>query len=192
MSELLKVPDEDLEELEDQEEEEAQEEDQEEEQIHPAFIVDNDMKAEWCLKQRQNALDEKAKWKAHYDELFNQVAKKCDETVSRMEAMLESFLGLQHSGGFTNVTKSGQIKYKLPHGTLVLKHQEPKYDVNDELLIPWLKKNDPDLVKVEEKSDWKALKKKVTVSGEGVITTDAELVPGITVTPREDVFKVEG
>lgn len=188
MSELLKESVEELEELEDQEEEEEQEE----EKVHPAFIVDNDMKAEWCLKQRQNALDEKAAWKAHYEKLFEQVAKKCDGTVARMEAMLEGYLGMQHSKGYAIVTKGGQIKYKLPQGTLVLKPQAPKFDVNDELLVPWLKQNDPELVKVEEKADWNTLKKKVTVSGEGVITTDAELVPGVTVTPREDVFKVEG
>ena len=186
MSELRETV-EDLEELEDQEEDQ-----EEEEQSQPDFIVDNDQKAEWCLRTRKNALDEKAKREAHYKALYEQVAKKCDATVARMEYMLQGYLGLQHKEGFTSVNKTGQVKYKLPHGTLVLKHQDPKFDVDDAILVPWLKENDPDLVKVKETADWAALKKKVAVVGGNVMTTDAELIPGITVTPREDIFKVEG
>jgi hypothetical protein len=46
---------------------------------------------------------------------------------------------------------------------------------------------------VEKKADWAGLKKVVTVTPDGahVATDDGEIIPGVTVTPRPDVFKVE-
>ena len=180
MSELLKEAAVDL------------EEEEEEKEEQPSFVVVDDQKAEWCLKTRKRAIAEKEKWKAHYDDLNKKVAAKCDETILKMETMLQPYLQMQHEAGFTTVTKTGQVKYKLPDGTLVLKHQEPVFDVNDDELVPWLEKNDPELVKIQKKADWNELKKKVAVVGDSVMTTDAEIIPGVKVTPREDIFKVEG
>jgi hypothetical protein len=48
-------------------------------------------------------------------------------------------------------------------------------------------------IKVKESTDWASLKKLVTISAdcEHVMTEDGEIVPGVTVTIRPDIFKVE-
>jgi hypothetical protein len=54
-----------------------------------------------------------------------------------------------------------------------------------------LKQNTLGYVKVKESADWAALKKTVTVVGSNVVSRDGEIIPGVSVTQRPDVFKVE-
>lgn len=177
MSELLKEAAEDLEEMEEQEE-------------RPSFVVDNDQKAEWCLEQRRRAIEEKEKWKEHYDKLLKAATETCESTIIRMEAMLRPYLQMQIDAGYAKVTKT-EVNYRLPSGKLVFKRKEPEFKVDDKVLVPWLEKNDPDLVKVKKTADWAALKKKVAVVGDTVVTPeDAEVVPGVKVIPKEDEFTI--
>ena len=104
--------------------------------------------------------------------------------------MLEQYLNQQIDGNFVKQTKT-QISYTLPTGKLILKHQEPEYKPNDAELVPWLKTNRPEYVKVKESADWAGLKKTLILDGTNMITEDGEIVPGIAVTPRPDIFKAE-
>lgn len=86
-----------------------------------------------------------------------------------------------------------QISYALRNGKLLIKAQQPKYEVDDATLVPWLKSNGwPEFVKVKETADWATLKKTLEVSPDGtaMMTEDGEIVPGITVTERDPEFQV--
>ena len=167
------------------------EETPEEERLPEAFIVDDDRKAAWCLRQIANAEQEREKWKKHYADQMRIIDEQADQTRIRMEAYLADYFTRLQESGLTKRTAT-QESYKLPDGgKLLLKKQQPEYTVKDEDLVPWLEKNAPDFVKIKKTADWAALKKTLVVSGDGMITEDAELVPGITVTPRPDIFKAE-
>ena len=58
-------------------------------------------------------------------------------------------------------------------------------------MIPWLKTNDPNYVKVKEDVDWAGLKKKLIYVDGHMATEDGEIVPGITAVKRPDKFAVE-
>lgn len=156
-------------------------------QSEPEFIVDNDQKAEWCLKKIKEAQADKERWKAFYEDQYRAVEESADVTISQMEGLLfEYFKTVPHKQTAT------QENYKLPSGKLVSKKQEPEYERKDEEIIDWLKNNGgQQFVKVKESLDWAGLKKTVSVVGEAVATEDGEIIPGVKVVPREDVFKVE-
>ena len=118
------------------------------------------------------------------------VDKQADSEVEFFKSMLIPYFADRMEGGFTKSTKT-KTTYKLPTGTLVLKKQQPKYERNNAELLPWLKANRPDLVKVEESPNWAELKKAIEINGESVVTKDGEVVPGVTVTEQEDTFEVE-
>ena len=172
--------------------ENPEEMEEETERVDDSFVVDDDQKAEWCLKVIKEKEEEKAKWKAHYDELYRKVSNSCDQSIARMEFKLEGYLRSQIEEGFAKETKT-QFSYQLPNGKLVLKHQQPEYVRDDDELIKWLEENGlQDYVKVKKTVDWDKLKKALVIDGSQMITEDAEIVPGITVNQREDIFKVEG
>lgn len=154
---------------------------------HDGFHVTDDKTAEWCMKKIREAEADRAMWKAHYEAQMEKVNKAADESVAYFTARLEEyFANVPHKA-----TKT-QESYTLPGGKLILKKQQPKFEVDDDTLVPWLKSNFmAHLVKVKESADWATLKKVVNVSGSGVTTDEGEVIPGVTVTQRPDVFKVE-
>ena len=153
------------------------------------FHVTDDKAAEWCLKNIHEAQQDKERWKKHYAAQLEKVNAESDNRIAYFTARLEEYFArVPHKA--TKTTES----YTLPGGKLILKRQQPEYKVDDAALVPWLEESFMgQLVKVEKKADWAGLKKVVTVTPDGahVATDDGEIVPGVTVTPRPDVFKVE-
>ena len=169
----------------------------EEAPVRERFEVDNDMKAEWVLSKirriradQKKETDELDRQMQFYRDQADIVNKKADDEVAFFESMLTEYFASRMEDGFTKSTKT-QISYKLPTGKLVLKKQAPEYERKDDELLPWLKANRPDLVKVTESANWAELKKSVKINGENVVTADGEVVPGVKVTVREDKFEVE-
>ena len=161
------------------------------------FTVDDDQKAEWCLRKIAEAKKEMMDWITFYAEQTDKIKDKCGRRIQYLEAQLQQyFRRVPHK-----VTKT-QESYQLPGGKLVVKKQAPEYERDDELILSWLKANDEErFVKVKESVDWSELKKKIdvlqlTADGERVaeqvvFTETGEVVPGITVTERPDKFVVE-
>lgn len=172
----------------------------EEKPIRERFIVDNDMKAEWCLskiraakKNAEREIEELTRQMEFYKARMNQVQQEYEEEKNFFQEMLLPYFSNRVEGGFTKETKT-QVSYPLPTGKLLLKHREPDFEYKEKQkdTIAWLKKNEGEkYIKVKEELDWSALKKTVSVSGNSVCNKEGEVIPGITVTPREDEFVVE-
>ena len=161
--------------------------DEEEEQ--GTFSVNDDSTAEWCVRQIKAAEAEKDLWKAHYKEELDKIIARQDRIIERMEFYLEQyFRKVPHT-----IAKT-QESYRLPSAKLVVKKQQPEWNQDDEVLTPWVRTNYPSLIK--ESVSWGDFKKKLVIhdneDGERIIATeDGLIVPGVTATDREDVFKVE-
>lgn len=153
------------------------------------FKVLDDKGAEWCLKKIREAKQEAQKWAEHYKAQMEKAQKEAESTVAYFEGLLfEYFSTVPHKQ-----TKTQQ-SYTLPSGKLIVKKQQPKFETDDAVLVPWLKHNAMnDFVKVKESADWAALKKAVTVTDDGasVVDENGEIVPGVTVTIRPDLFQVD-
>ena len=150
----------------------------------------DDTDAEYMLAVKRQAEEHYQKMEAWYAFKLQQEKDRRDRRVAWAEGNLKAYFD-SLGPGIAKVTKT-QMSYDLPHGKLILKHMEPKYDRNDETLVPWLKANRPEMVKIKEESDWANLKKELKISpdGTGMVTESAEIVPGITVIPQEDKFTV--
>lgn len=153
------------------------------------YTVRDDRDAELCLKNIREAQHDKERWKKHYEQQLEKVNAEADNRIEYFKARLEEYFStVPHKA-----TKT-QESYSLPGGKLILKRQQPEYKIDDSALVPWLEESFMgQLIKVEKKADWAGLKKVVGITPDGahVATDEGEIVPGVTVTPRPDVFKVE-
>lgn len=154
-----------------------------------AFTVRDDASAEWCMQKIREAEADRAMWKKHYEAQMEKVNQAADNAVQYFTAKLQEYFdSVPHKA-----TKT-QESYSLPGGKLVQKKQQPEYKTDDNELVPWLENNFMgQLVKVKKTADWAGLKKVVSITPDGahVATDDGEIIPGVTVTQRPDVFKVE-
>lgn len=151
------------------------------------FKVEDDQTAEWCMQQIRNAQEEKAKWKAFYDDRYAKVCETCDLTITNMSVMLNLYFDqVPHKKTAT------QENYALPSGKLVMKKQEPEFERDDDELIGWLKKNGGErFIKTKESLDWAGLKKTLNVMGDTVADEQGQIIPCLKANERPDVFKVE-
>lgn len=153
------------------------------------FTVRDDGAAEWCLKKIREAQADVKKWEAHYAAQLERVKAEADREIAYFTAKLEEY--------FDQVPRKAtktQESYTLPGGKLIRKKQQPKFTVTDADTLPWLAENKLwDMIETRQSVKWAELKKTVTVTPDGahVTTADGEIVPGVSVEQRPDVFRVE-
>lgn len=157
---------------------------EEQEEQEEVAILD-DTSAEMMLARIKEADEQYERMAAWYDFQKEKAKTIRDRTRAWAEGCLRHYFDMVP----THDTKTRRT-YDLPSGTLTLAKQEPEYEQNDAELIPWLKANRPELIKIKETANWKDLKKELKISsdGTGMITEDGEIVPGVTVTMRDDKF----
>lgn len=169
--------------------------------VREPFVVDNDMKAEWCLNKIRKI---RAEQKHENEELERQmqfyvdqkamIDKEADEDVAFFESMLRPYFNSRVADGFTKATKA-KVSYKLPTGELVMKHRDPEYEYKkaQDQAIKFLEENKMNqFVKTKKELNWKDLKPLTQITGNTVVIKETgEVIPGITATEREDEFSVE-
>lgn len=158
------------------------------------FVIDNDNKAEWALRK---IAEERADAQRYINVCksmimeYEEKVRKCEEKLAGKTAFLEEQLRQYLMSVPRKVTKTQEC-YKLPGGTLKLRHQPPEFKRDDALLMKWLKENQlDDLVKVEEKPNWSEIKKRIVITGDKAVTEDGQIVEGVEVVERPAVFEVD-
>ena len=152
------------------------------------FRVTDDKSAEWCIRKIREAKAEKQRWRDYYAEQQRKIDQETDGTIGYFEALLADYFDM-----VPHKRTKTQESYQLPGRKLVRKQHAPEYQLDEAALLPWLKQNAPELVKVTETPDWAALKKQLVIAtdGETVATEDGEIVPGVKAIHRPEVFRVE-
>ena len=161
-------------------------EEEQEEQDGVEVAVLDDTSAEMMMRRIKDANEEYDRMEAWYKTQLRRMKEKRDGVVGWAKGCLRQYFDLVPK----HETKT-QSSYETMSGKMVMKRLGPAFDVDDAVLVPWLKENGlEEFVKVKETVNWDALKKTVKVTGDAVVTEDGEIVPGITVTEREPDFQV--
>lgn len=158
------------------------------------FVIDSDQKAEWALAkireeqaEAQRIINVCKSMILHYEEQI----KKAEEDFEKKTAYLKSQLEQYFETVEKRRTKTQEV-YKLPSGTLKRKFPKPKYEIDDEKFVKWLKDRKlDDYIKIEEKPKWAEFKKATKTVGNKVVDENGEIIEGITVVDRPPVFEVE-
>ena len=160
-----------------------------------SFKIDNDDLADWAIekiKAQQEEIERaRSIVKGKIAELLlriSQIENEGKQTIDFFTNALEQYAQTVKM----SETKAGNKVYKLVSGKLSLKRQQPKFEINDDVLCEWLiKQNKEDFITYTRKPQWGELKKEVQVAGNAVITETGEVVEGVTAEEREPIFKVE-
>ena len=156
------------------------------------FRITDDLMADWAVEKINAARAERDRLVSLVQEKIEQLQEKrqlyivnFEENTSYLRAkLMDYFMTVK-----TQDTKTMK-KYKLVSGTLVLKKQQSVYERDEGALLAWAETTAPELVKVKKEVSWADLKKQADVSGDKLLL-DGEIIPGVTVVEREDVFEVQ-
>ncbi|SKB01148.1 Bacteriophage Mu Gam like protein [Caloramator quimbayensis] len=166
----------------------------EEEAKQEGFIVDNDLKADWCIEKIKEAHAEYNRYemviKAKIEQL-NAALKKAQEKRDSEENFFKYKLYKYFKTVKTKDTKTQKV-YSLPSGKLIEKMQQPEYIKDEEKLLEWAEKNCPENIKIKKSVDWAILKKNIEmINGLAINKNTGEVIEGITIQEREPKFIVE-
>ena len=156
------------------------------------FRITDDLLADWAVEKINAARAERDRLVSLVQEKMEQLEEKRklyivdfeDNTSYLRTKLMDYFMTVK-----TQDTKTMK-KYKLVSGTLVLKKQQSVYERDEGALLAWAETTVPELVKVKKEVSWADLKKQADVSGDNLLL-DGEIIPGVTVVEREDVFEVQ-
>lgn len=150
------------------------------------FVVDNIDKANWCLQKIREHEDNKAALKAYRDEKVKIYNDFCVAETAKEEKEIEFFMACLRPflEAKTEGTKTKSIN--VPEGLIGLRSKPAAIEHIDKDILPFAKKIDAKFAKVVETLDWAEFKKTLKISDGRMVTSDGEIVPGITVTEKED------
>ena len=156
------------------------------------FRITNDLMADWAVEKINAARAERDRLVSLVQEKIEQLQEKRQLYMSNYEENTSYLRGKLMDYFLTVKTQNTKTmkKYKLVSGTLVLKRQQPLYERDEGALLAWAETTVPELVKVTKEVSWADLKKQTDVSGDKLLL-DGEIIPGVTVVEREDVFEVQ-
>lgn len=168
---------------------------QDEEAARPAWRITDDGCADWAV---QKIAEEKAELN-RIKELADAQIQKIEEKVAAAERRFQngtSFLTGKLAEYFRTVPhKETKTKhsYRLLSGTLALKIGGSQLKQDDEKLVEYLKASgNTELIKTEEKPMWGEFKKRLEIIGGTVVdTTTGELVEGVQIIEKPDIFTVD-
>lgn len=158
------------------------------------FTVNSDKAAEWAVKKIAEEKKELQRTTMLIDSMIaeyqfkkQQAEEQFDKNTSWLKNQLQQYFETIE----TKKTKT-QATYKLPSATLKKKFGGQDFKRDEESLLSWLKSNNRnELVKVKESPDWATLKKEITVVNGNVVTTDGEIVGGVSIIDKPDTFEIE-
>lgn len=157
------------------------------------FEVTDDRKADWAIEKVLESVAERDRITAIADARIKElqmqkqaVAEKCNSTTQYLTDKLF---------GYFQTVKPAETKtqkiYKLLSGKLVLKQQQPEYQRDESQMLAWAEQNAPDYIKVAKSVSWADLKKASAVVDDVLVYQGTgEVVPGVVVKARPDVFEV--
>jgi hypothetical protein len=155
------------------------------------FVVDSLEKASWCMKQIQikERKKEEIKRLVEYektklDMYLAQETKEPDSSIEFFKSKLLPYVSQKIEG-----EKKKSIN--LPCGTAGFRATPANIEKNKDVLLEWVKTNKNQYVKTEETVLWADLKEELKFENGQAITTDGEVVPGITVEEKEPIFYVK-
>ena len=158
------------------------------------YRIEDDQQANWAVKQILKDRADTNRLLALADAEIKALHDQRKSLMERQESR-EGYLKALLMGYFESVepstTTKTQTTYKLLAGKLVKKRQQPEFQRDDAAMVAWAKDNAPAYVQVKESVAWGELKKATETQGDKVIYKDTgEVVPGVVVVERPDVFEV--
>ena len=124
---------------------------------------------------------------------IDRIQKRLDDRLEIVEKAITwetEGLELFHRGALAQDPTAKTLH--LPYGTLKARAQQPAWDIDDTVFVPWAAEHAPDLLRiVAPKPDRTAMKTALKVTEDFPVTVEGEVVPGVVVTPRDPSFTVQ-
>lgn len=147
------------------------------------FRIYTDATATWAMKRLAAIRAKQRENIAIADAEMQRITDWIDAVNNPLGADASYFESLLADYGRRQRQEEDRKSINLIHGKIATRAGNPKWHINAEMLMPWLRANAPDLIKVKEEPSLTAIKETFAeqVYDGRVVTVAGEPVPGVTV-----------
>ena len=164
---------------------------QAQESTSDVFIVDNLDKAEWAVRKIASYEAVKREAEDLAKKRIDQIKTWLENEKATNDKQIEYLSELVRPFAEDKLKDAKKRSLKLPCGTIGFRKAQPKFDFDNDKLLPWAKENAPEQVETKENVKWGELKKTLAFEQGKAITKDGEVVPGVMVAEQPDNFYVQ-
>jgi phage host-nuclease inhibitor protein Gam len=161
------------------------------------FRIETKEQANFFIKQVLDAKAQIEEIKTTGNDMLTREQSKIErwmeKEINKVQNSIEYMAGLLQSFVEEELAKTNGKKksVSLPNGSVGFRTQQPKYEYDDKVLLPYLQDNGrEDLINYKPSVSHSELKKRGTVK-EGQLYLGNEVVPGVTVIPQDPKFEVK-
>jgi len=166
--------------------------DSEEEIETTRFRIDDDSKASWAMAHYRRLKLKENENKMIAEAEIARIEGWLEDVNSSLKNNIDYFTSLLIDYGHTQRESDKRKTIKLPYGIISSKSGSDKWEVDNELFIPWADENAPDLVRIKKEPKMAEIKANLKSLEDGtILTSNGELVPGLVVTPAVIEYKVK-
>lgn len=158
------------------------------EEVKERFKISNLDTANWAMrkinayKNQQAEVDELAeKELQRINEWKEKEKKKTQRSIEFFESLLTGYLYEQRQ-------IDAKFKVSTPYGSVSTRKQQPKWEIDQENLVAWLKENNKvDLIRTKEEPAIKEIKETFSITGVNAVDSNTgEVVPGIYILYQQE------
>ncbi len=156
------------------------------ENIKETWAIQSDSDAEWIIAQTNEELKETSRFKNSIIEQINKLKEKLAKVEEEENFKLERRDGylidyFERIDDSQKVKQKTQEKYRLPSGEIIKKYPAPAFKRDEKVLLNWMKESgNQNFIEIKEIPQWGELKKITEIKDGIVVTTDGEIVKGVT------------
>ena len=162
------------------------------EEAREQFVIDDDSKATWALKQlREIRRRQEINVSIAKSEMEN-IKTWLDQALSAEKRDEEFFIAILSRYGLEQRLEEGRKTIKLPYGEIATREGSVEWKIEDEPFLAWAWVNAPDLIKVVETPKLAEVQKALKITDDGSVVTEAgEIVPGVVTTRKDPTVTVK-
>lgn len=145
----------------------------------------------WAFKKLRKLQEEEDQIKYLASKEMEIINTWQSKELEKIENSKKYFNGILEEYYMEELEKNPKAKINTPFGKMSIRKQQPKWEIENEVALEWIKKNDKQLIRVKEEIDKAGLKKKYKIVGNQVVTEDGEIVEGIEILERDPKITIK-
>ena len=155
------------------------------------FKIEGDKQAAWAMRKLLALKDKAAENAAIADDERTRIDLWLESVNGKFDSDIAYFTAILVEYATSQRAEADRKTIETPYGSVKSRIGQPKYIYEQNELIEWAAKSQPDLVRVKQEVDLTALKRLATTPEGSVITEDGEIVPTVFVSPASINYTVE-
>jgi len=160
-----------------------------------AFRVNDDAAAEWAITRLSEIRAEQAAKQRFARLESDRVQLWLESELQPLETRAAYFVNLLEDYARRQREDVDRKSVSLPHGKISTRFSQPKFNINDDLFVPWAAENAPHLLRVKQEPSLTALKLHLLIDEHRLVDQETgAVVVGVAVLPPQlsVTIKTEG